>query len=309
MRLISVAAVDPGAVDRRRRRRRLQAGAFGRRVRQNALDAGRRGAGVRVGRDVEAEPVGVEHVERRRRSATATRMFVDRAGADHDQALPGGLAPVGVGRERVVELLQAALGEAGARGDSSALSSRSAARSASSSLVVASLLESSASESRSTGSARLSSSRHGRAEVELRVAPAGPEHARDLHVAAERDRADAVLDAVPGRLRHGAAGSRCRSAVAACRVSQGHEEVARLVHEYEQGQPEDGDRRRSQAPILATSCSAARLAAGVGLDQRLEIAGRRGVGARQRLARSPRRSPGREAARPGRPRPRPRWPR
>src|SRR5207245_9948956 len=67
-----------------------------------------------------------------------------------------------------------------------------------------------------------------------------PVHSRDLHVAPERDRADAVLDSLSFRLHE----RRREADVEAPRAHPdraGGEKVARLVHEHEQGETEDRD--------------------------------------------------------------------
>ena len=78
------------------------------------------------------------------------------------------------------------------------------------------------------------------AEVHVEVARRRAVHARDLHVAAERDRADAVLDPVPPRLHE----RRREADVELARVHPDgarDEEVAGLVDEDQEAEPEDRD--------------------------------------------------------------------
>ena len=108
------------------------------------------------------------------------------------------------------------------------------------------------------------------AEVDVEVARGGPVHARDLHVAAERDRSDAVLDPVPLRLH-----DRGREAeIELARVhpdAAGDEEVARLVDEDQEREPEQRDedthptstpRPASRRASASASTSSARSRAG-----------------------------------------------
>ena len=84
------------------------------------------------------------------------------------------------------------------------------------------------------------------AEDGVDVARRGPVHARDLHEAAERDHPDPVLDPVPGALDR-------RRWEADVELPRAHpqrnrgDEVAELVHEDEQPEPDDRDEDRHAA--------------------------------------------------------------
>ena len=103
-------------------------------------------------------------------------------------------------------------------------------------------------------------------EARAQVARRGPVHAGDLHVAAERDRADPVLDAAAARLHE-------RGREADVELPRPHpdrargEEVAGLVDQDQDGEPEDRDRdahpTEHQVPARASaSTSSARSRAG-----------------------------------------------
>ena len=116
---------------------------------------------------------------------------------------------------------------------------------------------------------------HPRFEVPRR----GTVHARDLHVAAERDRADAVLDPLAPELH-----DRGREPdVELARLDADRErgdEVAQLVHQDEEREADVRRRARScdRKPLVSE------LACGsVGLEQIVEVACRRTVGARERV--------------------------
>ena len=116
------------------------------------------------------------------------------------------------------------------------------------------------------------------AEVHVHVGRRRAVHPRDLHVAAERDRADAVLDALAADLRE----RRREADVELPRPhprGAGGEEMARLVHEHEEGEREDGD---GEAHAATSASSAARRASASASER-----GRRGraraiVGAHER---------------------------
>src|SRR5947207_3109184 len=78
------------------------------------------------------------------------------------------------------------------------------------------------------------------AEVDVDVRRRRTVHPRDLHVAAERDRADAVLDALAADLHE--RGREADVEAARAHLDQKRRtEVAELVDEDEQREPEDGD--------------------------------------------------------------------
>ena len=117
-----------------------------------------------------------------------------------------------------------------------------------------------------------------RLEALAEVARPRPVHPGDLHVAAERERADAVLDAVPRRLTSGGA----EAEVELPRPHPdpaGDEEVAGLVDEDQEREAEDGGGDAHQA----TGTSVA--GAAVGLDELIEVARGRAVDAGERRPR------------------------
>ena len=79
-----------------------------------------------------------------------------------------------------------------------------------------------------------------RIEVGVEIARRGPVHPRDLHVAAERDRADAVLDPVPLPLHERGREEDVEAPRAHVHRQRG-DEVAGLVDEDQEGQACDGD--------------------------------------------------------------------
>ena len=104
-------------------------------------------------------------------------------------------------------------------------------------------------------------------------------HPRDLHVAPEGDRADAVLDAVPLLLRD--RGREADVEAAGPHADrEGREEMARLVDQDQEREAEDGDDDRHRT---ASPRSASRRAARVGLDQVGEITRGRAVDVGERL--------------------------
>ena len=118
-----------------------------------------------------------------------------RAGDDHGDPLPGSLPPVRVGGEPVAES-PADLRSKPRRPPLAAapLSSSSAARAPSSSSSAQGALEP------LNGPDELGRVLQRPAEVHVDVGRRRPVHPGDLHVAAQRDRADPVLDSVPVRL-------------------------------------------------------------------------------------------------------------
>ena len=95
--------------------------------------------------------------------------------------------------------------------------------------------------SRWTGAASSGRSLERAPEVHVDVARRRPVHPRDLHVAAERDRADAVLDPVPRRLDERRREADVEACAGACRPRDRGEEVAGLVDEDQEREAEDGD--------------------------------------------------------------------
>ena len=81
----------------------------------------------------------------------------------------------------------------------------------------------------------------GRAELHVHVGRCGAVHAGDLHVAAQRDRSDPVLDPLTAHLHE----RRRKAEVEASRIHAHRardEEVSRLVQEDQESEPEDGNR-------------------------------------------------------------------
>src|SRR5205807_796229 len=85
----------------------------------------------------------------------------------------------------------------------------------------------------------------------------GPMHPGDLHVAAERDRADAVLDSLSLHLHE----RRWEPEVETARAHPDRardEEVSRLVEKDQKGEPDDGDGDvHAGAALLSASVRAA----------------------------------------------------
>ena len=129
-------------------------------------------------------------------------------------------------------------------------------------------------------------------------------HARDPHVAAERDRADRVLRLAAA---HAAEQRREeeREALHAHPDGLGGREVAELVQDDQRGEAQEGEQPAQAATPIASS--ATRRAVGVGGIQRVEGVHARGRELLERPSRSPRGCPRSRAGRPGRRAPRPRW--
>src|SRR5437763_9359547 len=162
-----------------------------------------------------------------------------RAGEDDGDLLPRALAPVGVGAEGVAKLLDPALRGLARPGRERRVGQRLLDRVelAPGSLHLP-LLEPAA--ERRDEREELRPLRDRPAEVHVRVRGRRTVHPRDLHVAAERDRPEAVLDPVPVPLDE----RRREADVAAARVHPdraGGEEVAGLVDEDEEAEAEDRD--------------------------------------------------------------------
>ena len=132
-------------------------------------------------------------MNRTAKRTTAKTRFVAGPGEDDGDALPGALPPVRV-RRRGRRAISATPRSAPSGGWSPAervsqLARAASARAASSSPACERPLR-----ARSTGPTSSGRLAQRAAEVHVDVARRGPVHPRDLHVAAERDRADAVLD-------------------------------------------------------------------------------------------------------------------
>ena len=153
--------------------------------------------GARRPRRGEHEDDREDHDREERRSSAGPAAITD-------DPLPRGLAPVRVGRERPVELLEDAV-----LPPSSGSSAASCARAASSSPR----FERGVERGERPRAALLLLGLEALAEVAGRR----PVHARDLHVAAERERRDAVLDAAADASSRAAARSRGRTSAASSR--------------------------------------------------------------------------------------------
>src|SRR5664280_601844 len=210
--------------------------ALGRRARQDFLYVRRRSAALR-GRDLEAEPIEIERVEQGE-DQDRHEDVGDGPGSDHDEALPGGLGPVGIGRECVVELFETAPRETSRRRRETRARETLAQRLQVFLRAFEIALLQRVPERVNGFFQALVLLRRG-AEERFRIALARSEHARNLHVAAERDCADAVLDSLARRLYQ----RRREAHVEAPRPharGERHEEVPGFVRKYEHGEPDDG---------------------------------------------------------------------
>src|SRR4051794_13981078 len=178
-----------------------------------------------------------DHVHRREQDHRSEHVR-ERPGRDRDDAPPGRLPPVGARGCPLAELLDAVRGKARDR--------RGRQRGELPLERVEAWKERALVEDAQRGADVVDERGHlrmgglERGEVALRVAFRRPEHPRDLHVAAQRDHADAVLDPVaPPADRRG------REAEVELRRlhpdGPRREEVARLVDEDEEQKPDDAD--------------------------------------------------------------------
>ena len=203
-----------------------------------------------------------------------------RPGEDDEHLLPGPLAPVRIAAEPVLQLVEAALGRFPRTAADLGLLERllelgqERARTFHVALLEAAL---DALERRE----QLGGLVHCGAEERLQVRRRRPVHPRNLHVAPEWDGSDSVLDPVALRLdeRRREADVETARAHAHC---AGGVEVAGLVHEDEQAEPEDRDEdvHVTRAPDRALGHAAG---LGIGVDERVQIARRGAVDGSQRL--------------------------
>ena len=210
----------------------------------------------RLHREAEAVPAAADD-EQRREEDHREEEVRPRPGKDDEHLLPRPLAPVRVGAEAVGELIEALLGAAPRHpADVDVLQRLGERRELAARAFHVALVELALDSVDRRHQLRGLFER--RPEEGAQVRRRRPVHSRDLHVAAERDRADAVLDALPLDL-----GERRRKAdVEAPRAHADRprgEEVARLVDEDEQAQADDRDEdvHGTSAP---TACSARRRA-------------------------------------------------
>jgi hypothetical protein len=204
-----------------------------------------------------------EHVDRREQDDREDEIRPG-PGRDHGQPFPGALAPVGVRAEGVVELAQAAVGRApGLRRELGARERLAERRERAARFVEGALGHEPLGAFDIRQQARLLVQR--RREVHVQVGRRRPVHARDLHVAAERDHAEAVLDPVARPLDR-------RGREPDVELPRPHpdparrEEVAHLVDQDQQREAEDGDE------TAHTGCSFREPARfPVGLDQVVQV--------------------------------------
>ena len=198
-----VLGLDDRSVDGHDPVARLQACGSGRGAGRDSLDGGRRLP--RRGHEETGEEDEREHDVGR------------RTGADRRDALPRRRSPVGGRAERVREVVEALLERrSGVRGQ--LLLGRELAQDAqrvARGVVVVGRQRAAQAGCRALERRGLPE-RPADSHVDVRRRRAV--HSGDLHEAAERDRSDAVLDAVAGVASRSPAGTRCRTAAAACRA-------------------------------------------------------------------------------------------
>src|SRR5215207_9446691 len=164
-----------------------------------------------------------------------------RAGADHEDLLPRRLTPVGVSPEAIAELCEATLHALARRlGELSLLRGTLQRDQCANRELEIALVEEALEPL-----ARRVELRHlldCPAEVRVHVGRRRPVHSGNLHVTAERDRPDPVLDVVAAHLGNGG-----READVELPRAHTHEprriEVAGLVNEHEEGETQDRDQR------------------------------------------------------------------
>src|SRR5262245_30564286 len=233
----------------------------------------------RLGDDVPDLPRGVggdpEHVDRREQDDREHEVRAG-AGGDHGEALPGPLPPVRVRTERVVELGQPAVGRAARLPGEGGVTQRLLElRERMARLLECALPDEALHALDVAQQARLLIQRG--PEVHIQIGRRRPVHPRDLHVAAEGDRAEPVLDPVPGRLQQRGWESDVELPRPHANPARG-EEVARLVNQDQEREAEDRDENthatadlsaRRRASLSASTRSSRSLAAATSTSARV----------------------------------------